>query len=85
MNNAGVSLHENRADNRRKRGFSQNENEIQKNQVFTKIFIGKAEPMDKIELYELIEKLTEMDSIKLKDTLIGVANTKFTESEPVLV
>ena len=30
MNNVGVSLHENRADNRRKRGFSQNENEIQK-------------------------------------------------------
>lgn len=30
MNNAGVSLYENRADNRRKRGFSQNENEIQK-------------------------------------------------------
>ena len=62
-----------------------NENEIQKDQVYTKIFIGKAQPMEKVELYELIEKLLEMDSIKLKDTLIGIANTKFTESEPVMV
>lgn len=30
LNNAGVSLRDNRTDNRRKRGFDQNENEIQK-------------------------------------------------------
>jgi len=28
LNNAGVSLRDNRTDNRRKRGFSQNENAI---------------------------------------------------------
>ena len=61
-----------------------NENEIQKNQVFMKIFIGKAVPMNKVELYELIEKLPEMDSIKLKDTLISIANTKFSKRDAVL-
>ena len=30
MNNAGVGLRDNRTDTRRKRGFRQNENEIQK-------------------------------------------------------
>lgn len=31
------------------------------------------------ELYLVIERLTDMDSVKLKGTLVGLANTKFGE------
>lgn len=61
-----------------------NDNEVQKEQVFPKIFIGKAEPMEKRELYEVIETLPDMDAVELKETLVGIANTKFSE-ERVLV
>ncbi|MFJ7974831.1 polysaccharide biosynthesis protein [Peribacillus sp. NPDC096379] len=56
-----------------------NENEVQAKKVFPKIHIGKAEPMGKEELYSVIEMLLKMDEDYLKETLIGVANTKFGE------
>ncbi|WP_338449644.1 nucleoside-diphosphate sugar epimerase/dehydratase [Niallia oryzisoli] len=56
-----------------------NDNEVQKEQVFPKIFIGKAVPMGKRELYEVIETLPEMNADELKETLVGIANTKFSE------
>ena len=58
-----------------------NENEVQKGQIFPKIFIGKAEPMEKAELYEVIEQLPEMDKVKLKETLLRIANTKFSKEK----
>lgn len=56
-----------------------NENEVQKKQVFPKIFIGKAEPMDKVDLYAVIETLLEKEQVEMKDVLVGIANTKFKE------
>ncbi len=54
-----------------------NENEVQQKQVFPKIHIGKAEPLGKIELYEIISNLEEMPVEEVKETLIQVANTKY--------
>ncbi|MFJ8246333.1 polysaccharide biosynthesis protein [Peribacillus asahii] len=56
-----------------------NENEVQVKQVFPKIHIGKAEPMEKEEFYSIIETLPDKDEIELKETLVGIANTKFGE------
>ncbi|RID84729.1 polysaccharide biosynthesis protein [Peribacillus asahii] len=56
-----------------------NENEVQAKQVFPKIHIGKAEPMEKEELYSMIETLPYKDAVELKEILVGVANTKFGE------
>ncbi|KAA9013829.1 nucleoside-diphosphate sugar epimerase/dehydratase [Niallia endozanthoxylica] len=58
-----------------------NDNEVQKEQVFPKIFIGKAEPMEKNELYSVIGTLPDMDAVELKETLVGIANTKFSEKK----
>lgn len=58
-----------------------NDNEVQKEQVFPKIFIGKAEPMDKVELYSVIETLLEKDPVEMKEILVGIANTKFSEKQ----
>ncbi|MBT2616769.1 MULTISPECIES: nucleoside-diphosphate sugar epimerase/dehydratase [unclassified Bacillus (in: firmicutes)] len=60
-----------------------NENEVQEGQIFPKIHIGKAEPMDKNELYSLIETLTQKGTKELKDILITTANTKFSKRIPV--
>ncbi|MBB6447590.1 polysaccharide biosynthesis protein [Bacillus benzoevorans] len=62
-----------------------NENEVQKKQVFPKIFIGKAEPMGKAELHTVIESLPGMGPVELKETLVGIANTKFGEVHDSLV
>ncbi|WP_394238239.1 polysaccharide biosynthesis protein [Niallia oryzisoli] len=53
-----------------------NENEVVKKQVFPKIFIGKAEPVGKEELYGVMETLLDMDEAELKETLVRIANTK---------
>ncbi|WP_148630471.1 nucleoside-diphosphate sugar epimerase/dehydratase [Bacillus sp. E214] len=62
-----------------------NENEVQKDQVFPKIFIGKAQPMEKRELYEVIETLLDKHSIEMKETLVGIANTKFSENHSIVI
>ena len=61
-----------------------NENEVQNEQVFPKIFIGKAEPMGKADLYDVIGTLLEKDQVEMKDTLVGIANTKFTEQRSLV-
>jgi len=53
-----------------------NENEVVQKQVFPKIFIGKAEPVGKEELYAVMETLLDMDEAQLKETLVRIANTK---------
>ena len=59
-----------------------NDNEVQEEHVFPKIHIGKASPMEKQELYKLIDSLETMNTAELKETLISIANTKFsTEKE----
>ncbi|WP_338470965.1 nucleoside-diphosphate sugar epimerase/dehydratase [Niallia sp. XMNu-256] len=61
-----------------------NENEVQKEQVFPKIFIGKAEPMGKCELYEIVETLLDQTPVEMKETLVGIANTKFGEQKTLV-
>ncbi|MCJ8007984.1 polysaccharide biosynthesis protein [Lederbergia wuyishanensis] len=53
-----------------------NENEIQEKQIFPKIHIGKAEPLEKKELFNLISSFNEMTTDQLKETVISVANNK---------
>ncbi|MDR4925432.1 nucleoside-diphosphate sugar epimerase/dehydratase [Peribacillus simplex] len=62
-----------------------NENEVQKGQVFPKIHIGKAEPMEKVELYSIIETLPHKDAIELKEILVSIANTKFGEKKQAVL
>ena len=61
-----------------------NENEVQNEQVFPKIFIGKAEPMGKADLYDVIGTLLDQDQVEMKDTLVGIANTKFSEQKSLV-
>ncbi|AZV45337.1 polysaccharide biosynthesis protein EpsC [Peribacillus asahii] len=61
-----------------------NENEVQAKQVFPKIHIGKAEPMEKEALYSMIETLPYKDVVELKDILVGVANTKFSGQKQIV-
>lgn len=58
-----------------------NDNEVQKVAIFSKIFIGKAEPMGKEELYKVIDNLPNMDNVQLKETLVRIANTKFSKKQ----
>lgn len=58
-----------------------NDNEVQKKQVFSKIHIGKAEPMGKFELYAVLETLLEKKPEEMKEILIGIANTKFSSHD----
>ncbi|MED3652384.1 nucleoside-diphosphate sugar epimerase/dehydratase [Heyndrickxia sporothermodurans] len=61
-----------------------NENEVQKEKVFPKIHIGKAEPMGKLELYSVIDSLVNKNNKELKDTLVSIANKKFGKSTPAI-
>lgn len=53
-----------------------NDNEIQTEQVFPKIYIGKANPVSEGELTYLLEKLPEMPNDEVKGVLIDLANRK---------
>ncbi|MEK4523125.1 nucleoside-diphosphate sugar epimerase/dehydratase [Psychrobacillus sp. FSL W7-1493] len=57
------------------------ENEIQSRFVFPKIHIGKANPISQSELKYVMEKLPHMNNVTLKETLIGLANHKFVDSQ----
>lgn len=62
-----------------------NEDEVQKKQVFPKIFIGKAEPIDKQKLYQMLDSILEQDADTLRETLIRIANAKTITPPPNLV
>ncbi|KIL49804.1 polysaccharide biosynthesis protein [Jeotgalibacillus soli] len=57
-----------------------NEDEIQSEKVFPKIYVGKATPISQYELDFTIGKLLAMNNIEMVDTLIGVANRKIVGS-----
>lgn len=52
------------------------ENEIQEKQIYPKIHIGKAEPLNKKELYEIIYSLENLSDEEVKIKLIETANKK---------
>ncbi|EIM05706.1 Capsular polysaccharide biosynthesis protein capD [Planococcus antarcticus DSM 14505] len=53
-----------------------NDNEIQTEQIFPKIYIGKANPVSEGELTYLLEKLPDMRNDEVKDVLVSLANRK---------
>lgn len=53
-----------------------NENEIQTEQIFPKIYIGKANPVSEGELTYLLEKLPDMRNDEVKEVLVTLANRK---------
>ena len=40
--------------------------------------------MGKRELYDVIETLPDKDPVELKETLVGIANTKFSEKKSLV-
>ncbi|SEM88948.1 NDP-sugar epimerase, includes UDP-GlcNAc-inverting 4,6-dehydratase FlaA1 and capsular polysaccharide biosynthesis protein EpsC [Paenisporosarcina quisquiliarum] len=50
--------------------------EIQNKYIFPQIHIGKANPISKFEMNFILEKLLEMNTNEVKDTLISLANSK---------
>ncbi|WP_088007053.1 polysaccharide biosynthesis protein [Indiicoccus explosivorum] len=62
-----------------------NENEIQKEKVFPKIYIGKANPISQHELFYVLEKIPQLNDVELKELLVGLANRKNVDTEVVAV
>ena len=58
-----------------------NEDEIQGSHIFPKIYIGKALPINKMELNPILEKLLYMTEKEVKETLIWLANRKVVAGE----
>lgn len=56
-----------------------NESERQSDVVFPKIYIGKATPITKQELFFLLDKIPTLAGSELKDTLVGIANRRNVE------
>lgn len=62
--------------------------EVQKEQVFPKIHIGRATPIGSAEQQYILDKLLEMKEDDLRNTLVSIANRKVPESpkrNPVLL
>lgn len=53
-----------------------NDNEIQSEQVFPKIHIGKADPVGMDELQPIMDELLDMTNGEMKHILVGLANNK---------
>lgn len=56
-----------------------NEDEIQSEKVFPKIYVGKATPISKSEIDSVLERILEMTEKEMKELLIGLANRRVTE------
>ncbi len=51
-----------------------NENEVYPEQVFPKIFVGKATAVDEAILHEFMERFEEMSGEEVGERLFGVVN-----------
>ncbi|WP_064220701.1 polysaccharide biosynthesis protein [Anoxybacillus flavithermus] len=51
-----------------------NENEVHPEQVFPKIFIGKATMVDEKILHDFMDRFEEMDKEEVRERLLGIAN-----------
>lgn len=58
-----------------------NENERQSDYVFPKIYIGKATPISRLEMADILEKLLDMKNAELKSLLVRVVNNKVINQE----
>lgn len=52
------------------------EDEVQSEQIFPKIYVGKATPISKRKMDAVLEKLLDMTDKEMKETIIGLANQK---------
>ncbi|WP_339210621.1 nucleoside-diphosphate sugar epimerase/dehydratase [Aeribacillus sp. FSL K6-8210] len=57
-----------------------NENEVHPEQVFPKIFIGKATMVDEKILRDFMEEFEEMDKEEVRERLLEIANNRFISS-----
>lgn len=57
-----------------------NEDEIQNEQIFPKIYVGKSTPISKKEMNKVLEKLLDIPVDDMKKTLIDLANRKTSET-----
>jgi FlaA1/EpsC-like NDP-sugar epimerase len=57
-----------------------NENEVHPEQVFPKIFIGKATMVEEKILNDFMEEFEEMDREEVRERLLGIANNRFSPS-----
>ncbi|EQB96209.1 hypothetical protein GA8_07690 [Geobacillus sp. A8] len=55
-----------------------NENEVHPEQVFPKIFIGKATAVDEKILHDFMEQFESMDKEEVRERLLGIANNRLT-------
>jgi FlaA1/EpsC-like NDP-sugar epimerase len=53
-----------------------NENEVHPEQVFPKIFIGKATMVDEKILHDFMDRFEEMDKEEVRERLLGIANNR---------
>jgi FlaA1/EpsC-like NDP-sugar epimerase len=53
-----------------------NENEVHPEQVFPKIFIGKATAVDEKILHDFMEEFESMDKEEVRERLLGIANNR---------
>lgn len=53
-----------------------NENEVHPEQVFPKIFIGKATMVEEKILHDFMEEFEEMDKEEVRERLLGIANNQ---------
>ena len=60
-----------------------NKDEIQEEQIYPKIYIGKANPISILEMNYVLEKLFEMNEDQIKATLINIANTRVPISQKI--
>jgi len=60
-----------------------NENEVHPEQVFPKIFIGKATMVDEAVLRDFMERFEEMDTEEVRERVLGIANGRFTSENSV--
>ena len=51
-----------------------NEDEIQNEHVFPKIYIGKSTPINNIDMKNLLDKMLDLNNENLKDVLLKIAN-----------
>ncbi|WP_192949120.1 hypothetical protein [Anoxybacillus flavithermus] len=51
-----------------------NENEVHPEQVFPKIFVGKAVAVEEDILHDFMERFEEMSGDEVRDRLMGVVN-----------
>lgn len=56
-----------------------NEDEIQSEKVFPKIYVGKATPISKSEIDSVLERILEMTEGEMKELLVGLANRRVKE------